>query len=119
MRSRATGYGASRADERGSGRRGGFTAFVQGLQELGWTDRRNVHLDSRWGAGDPDRIRTYAAELVALVPDVILASGGSVVGALREATRTVPIVFTQVPNAVGAGFVDTLAQLSEECVLTS
>jgi putative ABC transport system substrate-binding protein len=87
-----------------------FTAFVQGLQELGWTDRRNVHIDTRWGAGDADRIRKYAVELIALAPDVILAAGGSVVEPLRRATRTVPIVFTQVPDAVGAGFVDTLAQ---------
>jgi putative ABC transport system substrate-binding protein len=87
-----------------------FTAFVQGLQELGWTDGRNVQIDARWGAGDAGRIRTYAAQLVALAPDVILASGGAVVGPLRQATRTLPIAFTQTPDPVGAGFVDSLAQ---------
>ena len=84
-------------------------AFVHGLQQLGWIDDRNVRIDTRWGAGDADRYRSYAAELVALAPDVILASGGSVVGALRQATRTVPIVFTQTPDPVGAGFVESLA----------
>ena len=87
-----------------------FAAFVQGMQQLGWTDGRNVHIDILWGAGDAGRIRRYAAELVALAPDVILASGGSVVGAIRQATRTVPIVFTQTPDPVGAGFVESLAR---------
>jgi putative ABC transport system substrate-binding protein len=87
-----------------------LTAFVQGLQELGWTVGRNVRIDIRWGAGDADRIRRYAAELVAIAPDIILASGGSVVGPLLQATRTVPIVFTQTPDPVGAGFVESLAQ---------
>ena len=87
-----------------------IAAFVQGLQQLGWTDGRNVRIDTRWGAGDADRIRRYAAELVALAPDVILASGGSVVGPLLQATRTVPIVFTQTPDPVGAGFVESLAR---------
>ena len=85
-------------------------AFVQGLRELGWIDGRNVQLDIRWAAGG-DRIRQqYAAELVALSPDVIMASGGSVVGPLLQATRTVSIVFTQTPDPVGAGFVDSLAR---------
>jgi ABC-type uncharacterized transport system substrate-binding protein len=85
-------------------------AFVQGLQQLGWTAGRNVRIDTRWGAGDADRIRKYAAELVALAPDVILASGGMAVGPLLQVTRTVPIVFTQTPDPVGAGFVDSLAR---------
>ena len=86
-------------------------AFVQGLRELGWIDGHNVQIDIRWAAGDGDRIRQqYAAELVALSPDVIMASGGSVVGPLLQATRTVPIVFTQTPDPVGAGFVDSLAR---------
>src|SRR5262249_3433299 len=85
-------------------------AFVQGLQELGWTDGRNVRLDYRWPAGDAERIRRQAAELVALAPDVILAGGGAVVPSLLQATRTVPIVFTQTPDPVGAGFVDSLAR---------
>ncbi len=85
-------------------------AFVQGLRELGWIDGRNVQLDIRWAAGG-DRIRQqYAAELVALSPDVIMASGGSVVGPLLQVTRTVSIVFTQTPDPVGAGFVDSLAR---------
>jgi putative ABC transport system substrate-binding protein len=85
-------------------------AFAQGLRELGWIDGRNVQIDIRWAAGG-DRIRQrYAAELVALSPDVIMASGGSVVGPLLQATRTVPIVFTQTPDPIGAGFVDSLAR---------
>ena len=85
-------------------------AFVQGLQQLGWTEGRNVRIDIRWGAGDAERIRRYAAELVALAPDVILAAGGATVGPLFQATRTVPIVFTLTPDPVGAGFVDNLAR---------
>jgi ABC-type uncharacterized transport system substrate-binding protein len=84
-------------------------AFLQGLRELGWVDGRNVQIVIRWGPGG-DRARQYAAELVALSPDVILASGGSVVGPLLQATRTVPIVFTQTPDPVGAGFVNNLAR---------
>ena len=87
-----------------------IAAFQQGLQQSGWTVGRNVRIDTRWGAGDADRIRRYAAELVALAPDVILASGGTVVGALLQATRTVPIVFTQTPDPVGAGYVASLAR---------
>jgi putative ABC transport system substrate-binding protein len=80
------------------------------LQELGWTDGRNVRIDTRWVAGDAERFRRYAAELVALAPDVILASGGTGVGPLLQASRTVPIVFTQTQDPVGAGFVDSLAR---------
>jgi ABC-type uncharacterized transport system substrate-binding protein len=87
-----------------------LTAFLQGLQELGWIDGRNVRVDTRWGGGDGDRVRKYSAELVALRPDTILASGGSVVAPLLQATRTVPIVFTQTPDPVGAGFVESLAR---------
>ena len=76
-------------------------AFVQGLQELGWADGRNVRIDYRWSAVNADITRKYAAELVALAPDVILASGGTVVGILLQATRTVPIVFTQTADPVG------------------
>jgi putative ABC transport system substrate-binding protein len=68
------------------------TAFLQGLQQLGWTDGRNVRIDFRWGAGNADAIRNYAAELVALAPDVILASGTASMSPLQQATRTVPIV---------------------------
>jgi putative ABC transport system substrate-binding protein len=77
---------------------------------LGWTDGRNLQIDTRWAAGNAEDIRKYAAELTALAPDVILASGGSVAGPLVQATRTVPIVFTQTPDPVGAGFVDNLAR---------
>ena len=73
-----------------------ITAFLQGLQQLGWSDDRNVRIDYRWGAGDADRYRSYAAELVALAPDVILAAGSVATAALQQATRTVPIVFVQV-----------------------
>jgi ABC-type uncharacterized transport system substrate-binding protein len=85
-------------------------AFLQALQQLGWIDGRNVQIDTRWGAGDPNNIPKYAAELVALAPDVILAAGGAVTGPLLQATRTVPIVFVIVPDPVGAGFVDNLAR---------
>ena len=87
-----------------------FAAFVHGLQQLGWTDGRNARLDVRWAAGDPERIRRYAAELVALAPDVILASGGTTLGPLRQVSRTVPTVFTGVSDPIGAGFVDSLAR---------
>src|SRR5215831_18992602 len=95
------------ADSEGQAR---HAAFVQGLQELGWSDGRNVRLDTRWGAGNTDRVREYAVELVALAPDVILAAGGAAVPSLLQATRTVPIVFTQTSDPVGAGFVDSLAR---------
>jgi putative ABC transport system substrate-binding protein len=87
-----------------------LTAFLQGLEQLGWIDGRNVRIDTRWAAGDAERIRKYAAELVALAPDVILATGSSTPGPLQQASRAVPIVFVVVPDPVGAGFVDSLAQ---------
>ena len=74
-----------------------IAAFRQALQQLGWSDGRNVRIDIRWSASNADRIRAGAAELVALAPDVILASGGTVVGPLLQTTRTLPIVFTQTP----------------------
>jgi putative ABC transport system substrate-binding protein len=85
-------------------------AFLQGLQQLGWIEGRTIRIDIRWGAGDADRLRRYAAELVALAPDVILASGGSVMGPLQQATRTVPMVFASVIDPVGAGYVESLAR---------
>ena len=84
--------------------------FQQGLQQLGWADGRNVQIDSRWGAANADDIRKYAAELVALAPDVILAAGNAPVERLLQATRTVPIVFVNVSDPVGAGLVDSLAR---------
>jgi putative tryptophan/tyrosine transport system substrate-binding protein len=85
-------------------------AFLQGLQEWGWTTGRNVQIDYRWGAGDPDRFRKYAVELIALAPDVILATGTPVTAALLQATRSAPIVFVQVPDPVANGFVESLAR---------
>ena len=81
-------------------------AFLQGLQQLGWTEGRNVHIETRWGGGNPADLRKYAADLVAFAPDVILAGGAASVGPLIEATRTVPIVFAIVPDPVGAGYVE-------------
>jgi putative ABC transport system substrate-binding protein len=81
------------------------------LQQLGWTPNVNLQIDTRWAAvGDAEHYRRYAAELVALAPDVILASSGAVVGPLRRITRTVPIVFTETSDPVGAGFVESLAR---------
>jgi putative ABC transport system substrate-binding protein len=88
----------------------GVAAFQQVLQQLGWSDGRNVRIDTRWGANDIDLDRKYAAELVALAPDVILASSTPSVTALQHVTRTLPIVFVQVSDPVGAGVVDTLAR---------
>ena len=85
-------------------------AFQQGLQQLGWTDGRNVRFDTRWGAANADDIRKYAAELVTLAPDVILAAGNATVERLLQATRAVPIVFVIVLDPVGSGIVDSLSQ---------
>jgi putative tryptophan/tyrosine transport system substrate-binding protein len=85
-------------------------AFFQGLGELGWTVGRNVRIDYRWAPGSSENIRKYAAELVALAPDVILATSGATVGALQQATRAVPIVFATTVDPVGGGFVDSLAR---------
>ena len=87
-----------------------MAAFLQGLQELNWSVDRNVRIDIRWTAGNPADTRKYAAELVALTPDVILASGSSVLLSLLEATRTIPIVFTVVADPVGGGVVESLAR---------
>jgi putative ABC transport system substrate-binding protein len=88
-----------------------IAAFQQGLQQLGWSDGRNVHIDTRWATTKPDDIRRHAAELAALAPDVILAgTGTATVAPLLQATRTVPIVFAVVIDPVGSGFVDSLAR---------
>src|SRR5215831_9239984 len=84
-------------------------AFLQGLAVLDWSIGRNVRVDARW-AIDAAEIRRHAAELVALAPDVILASGSTTLGPLRQVSRTVPTVFIGVGDAVGAGFVDSLAR---------
>jgi putative ABC transport system substrate-binding protein len=86
------------------------TAIRQALQALGWTRDRNVQIDERAALGNAESIRRYAAEIVALSPDVILAGGASVVAPLLQTTRTVPVVFTGVVDPVGAGFVDSMAQ---------
>jgi len=87
-----------------------IAAFLQQLQELGWSVGHNVQIDYRSTAGNADLIRKYAEELIARAPDVILTAGGSHVGPLEQATRTVPIVFVQVADAVGGGFVNSLAR---------
>jgi putative ABC transport system substrate-binding protein len=85
-------------------------AFAHGLQQLGWTDGRNLRIDYRYGLGNAANVRKYATELVALAPDVILVSGASALAPLLQATRTVPIVFVSVADPVGAGFVESMAR---------
>src|SRR5262249_16064453 len=87
-----------------------LAAFLDRLQQFGWTHGPNVRIDTRWPAGDADRFRPYAAELVGLAPDVILASASASVAALQQASRSAPIVFANVIDPVGAGFVTSLAQ---------
>src|SRR5262245_19424703 len=85
-------------------------AFLQGLSELGWIVGRNLRIDYRWGAGDYERFRAMAAELIALAPDVILALGTSTVTALQKTSATVPIVFANVTDPVGGGLVASLGR---------
>jgi putative ABC transport system substrate-binding protein len=87
-----------------------FEAFLQALQQLGWTDGRNIQIVHRLTDGETDRARAYAAELVALAPDLVLTSGASTVGTMLQASRTVPVVFVGAADPVGAGFVDSLAR---------
>jgi ABC-type uncharacterized transport system substrate-binding protein len=87
-----------------------LTAFRAHLEQLGWTDRRNVQIETRFGGADPDRIRKSASELLALAPDVILANASPALAPLLQLTRTVPIVFTAVTDPVGAGYVDSLSR---------
>src|SRR5262249_32585159 len=87
-----------------------IAAFAQGLEQLGWTLGGNVQIDYRWAAGNLDRSREYAAELVSLAADVILAVGALTVGPLQQVSRTVPIVFAGVTDPVGAGFVASMAR---------
>ena len=86
------------------------TAFAQALQQLGWTDGRNLRIDYRWAAGDPERFQRYAHELLTLGPDVTLASATPSIVALERASRTVPIVFVAVADPVSAGFAESLAR---------
>jgi putative tryptophan/tyrosine transport system substrate-binding protein len=85
-------------------------AFLQALHQLGWIEGRNLRIDYRWSVGDAEQLNRDAAELVALAPEVILATGSPPVAALQRATRTVPIVFVLVSDPVGAGFVASQAQ---------
>ena len=99
---------ATAADDPESRKR--LFALLQSLQQLGWVEGRNLRVDIRWAAGNTDDTRKCAAELTALAPDIILAAGSLALGPLLQATRTIPIVFTHVPDPVGAGFVDSLAR---------
>src|SRR5262249_48707244 len=98
---------AVEGDQRGLGR---ITAFAEGLGGPGWTGGRHGAVGERWGAGDLDRFRRYAAELIALSPDVVLATAGSIVGAFQQASRTVPIVFVTTVDPVGGGWVESLSR---------
>ena len=86
------------------------TAFEEGLQQLGWTPGRNMRFEERWGGGDEAATRKYAAELVALAPDVLVAGGGAVLDMMLKVTNTIPIVFAIVPDPVGASFVESLSR---------
>ena len=85
-------------------------AFLQALQELGWTVGRNIRIDYRWGAGNAELYRKHAADLVALAPDIILTNGTSTIGPVLQTTRTVPIVFVNVTDPVAGGFMESLAR---------
>jgi putative ABC transport system substrate-binding protein len=87
-----------------------LAAFTQGLQQLGWTIDQNVRVDYRWAGADADKMRKYAADLIALAPDVIVTQSSTAVAPLLQATRTIPIVFTIVADPVGAGYIDSLAR---------
>src|SRR5262245_17615775 len=95
------------ADPEGQAR---VAAFVQTLQSLGWTTGRNIQIDIRWGVADAASSRRYAAEMVALAPDVIMTAASAATAAVQEATRTLPIVFVNVSDPVGAGYVASLAR---------
>jgi putative ABC transport system substrate-binding protein len=99
--------GVAESDPEGQAR---IAAFRQGLSDLGWADSRNLRIEYRWAAGDADRIRAYAAELVALAPDVLVGNGAPVLTALRDATRSIPIIFVLVNDPVGQGFIPNLAR---------
>src|SRR5215831_10608274 len=97
---------ASETDPEGQAR---VAALRKGLQELGWSEGRNLKVDYRWTGGDDVRARAYAAELVASQPDVIFAAPSAALASVQRVTRTVPIVFAQISDPVGAGFVTSLA----------
>ena len=95
------------ADSEGQSR---LAAFQEAFQKFGWTVGRNVRIEARWAAGDPNRLRAFAAELVSITPDVILCMGVSAVAIMQQVTRTIPVVFVQVSDPVGSGFVTGLAR---------
>jgi ABC-type uncharacterized transport system substrate-binding protein len=95
-------------DENNPARKAALSGFMQALGELGWTDGRNLRMDVRWGAGNVDRMRMFAKELVGLQPDVILTGGTPVTAALQRETRTIPIVFVGPSDPIGEGFVASL-----------
>ena len=99
---------SSRADDAVA--QGRYAAFLQGLQQLGWEVGRNVRIEARWVPGGADDTRKSAAELVALSPDIILASGSVSTGPLLQVTRSLPIVFVHTPDPVGAGFVNSMSR---------
>ena len=86
-----------------------LTAFGQGLQQLGWTVGRNMRIDYRWSAGDPERIRKSVADILALSPDIILAAGGRNMSVLQQANRTIPVVFVTISDPVSGGFVESMS----------
>src|SRR6516162_569214 len=88
----------------------GVMAFKKGLEQLGWSDGRNLSIEARWGADDVERDRQYVAELIALSPDIVLASGTLSATALQRITRTLPIVFVNITDPTGSGLVDSLAR---------
>src|SRR5262249_18137725 len=90
--------------------RASLEGFLKGLQQLGWIEGQNMRIETRWAEGNAGAIRRYAVELVALSPDIILATGTAAMGPLLQATRTIPIVFTSVADPVGAGFVKSMAR---------
>jgi putative ABC transport system substrate-binding protein len=87
-----------------------LSGFTKGLADLGWSDGLNLRIDARWGGGDVNNIRTFAKELVAMQPDLIVAQGTPVTAALQRETRTIPIVFVVVTDPIGEGFVEGLAR---------
>ena len=99
--------GVAENDTEGQAR---VAAFRQSLADLGWTDGRNLRVEYRWAAGDVDRVRAHAAELTALSPEVLIGNGTPALAALREATRSIPIVFVMVNDPVGQGFISNLAR---------
>jgi ABC-type uncharacterized transport system substrate-binding protein len=85
-------------------------AFQRGLQDLGWTEGRNIRFDIRWAGGNPEKARAFAKELIGMTPDVIVASSNLVTTILQQETRTIPIVFVLVGDPVGSGYVASIAQ---------